>query len=247
MGSLAWGASTLMLLWWLTGVATDAKAGLVSASWMIAAMAAALAWSVLAWRAWSSWQVAGEAITLSSTGPVRVTRPAHAAPHVLDAQGGFVVDEWRSPVRVRMLIDLQRWVLLAVSEVCRPDVGRGQPVRQCTCWVDLENPERRALHQLRTLLYLPSSMVTQEGGMAQRDHAKAAKVLKPVASWAVLFQSGTALQRTKPSTSPSVRPSPSLGDDTLFPSTALMEEDETRGGSGAHAANQEQMASRRRA
>lgn len=219
VGALLWAAAALVALVWLIGVVQDAFAGQLAAWVGAAGTLAVLAWFALAWQMALRWLAQSGSLTLTWHGPVRAPDPTRreALP-----EGGFHVSEWRSSVQVHVVCDWQHWMLLRL----RAARSSGAP-RQAFCWVAMQDDltARRAganapLHQLRTLLYLPSAWTTQEGDQPSASLGQGRHPAKPVASWAALLSSGSKL----PSPAKRLSPNASREADTLFPQTELLDD-----------------------
>jgi hypothetical protein len=224
-GGALWLAGALMGMVWLLALTEDVLARHASVGYLLLAYPAVLTWLVLAWRIWRRWSFNQMALTLDWLGPV-------SAGHGNEPpQGGFQVGEWRKPVRVRIALSWQGWLLLSLVRV--RDKRRATPTY---AWLDareVEAPEgpdctvrNRSLHQLRTLLHLPSSMTTLEGDSNASALPNGSTVGPSMASWPHSFNPGTTLRRLA-SLFRTERRSSSLASsrqDTAFPVTTVMAE-----------------------
>jgi hypothetical protein len=215
----------LAALAWLVGLVQDAFAGHLAA-WMGAAgTLAVVIWFALAWQAARRWFTQSGTLTLAWRGPVQAPDPTRRVPGRADLPaGGFHVSEWQSPVQVHVVCDWQRWMLLRLRAM-----PAGHAARQAFCWVAMTDEANgratranASLHQLRTLLYLPSAWTTQEGDQPSLSVGQDRQAAKPVASWAALLSSGSKL----PLPAKRLSLPASRGPDTLFPQTELLDEAE---------------------
>lgn len=220
VGAVLWAVAALLALNWLIGVVRDAFAGHLAAWVGAAGTLAVLAWFALAWQMALRWFTQEGSLTLAWHGPVRApdpTRGEGSKPH-----GGFHVSEWQSAVQINVVCDWQHWMLLRLRAV-----SSGQASRQAFCWVAMrDDPDAQAaaanapLHQLRTLLYLPSAWITQQRGQPFGSVGQDRYPAKPVASWAALLSSGSKL----PLSAKRLLSTASREADTLFPQTELLDD-----------------------
>jgi len=213
-----WLAGGVMLLAWIAGLLYDAVVWGASPLLLISGLSVAAVWCRLAWSTWSTWRADRALLTLLWTGPVRES-PDDAVDSGKQI-GGFRLAQWDAPVRVEVVLDLQRWMLLRLT------AAEGAP-RQTRLW--LETSSRSPLHQLRTLLYLPSRLTVAADSMPHLDGGAGRWLAHAVASWANSFKLGSKLRSSviSPRTVQSAS-SLALPLDSVFPSTLVMCEDDGR-------------------
>lgn len=225
-----WLAGAVMLLVWVLGLWHEAVIWGSSPLLLTSGMSVALVWCWLAWSTWSAWCADRAQLTLIWTGPVREDQAD--ATGVVALTGGFRLAQWDAAVKVEVMLDLQRWMLLRVT-------ATGGAPRQSWLW--LETSPRGPLHQLRTLVYLPPHLTVNDEPAAARMGGVRSRLRHAVASWAHSFNSGSKLRSpvNKPSTAHGRRPL-SLSSESAFPSTLVMREDDllaqhasSRAGEGA--------------
>lgn len=225
-----WLAGAAMLLAWVFGLWHEAVIWGSSPLLLVSGMSVAAVWCWLAWSTWSAWRADRAQLTLIWMGPVREGLADAAGAVALT--GGFRLAQWDAAVKVEVMLDLQRWMLLRVTATS------GAP-RQSWLW--LETSPRGPLHQLRTLVYLPPSLTVNSQPVAAYPGDVRGGLRHAVASWAHSFNSGSKLRSpvTKPSMAQSRRPR-SLSSESAFPSTLAMREDDllaphasSRAGEGA--------------
>lgn len=221
-GGALWLAGALLSCAWLVALIADGLAGQVHPGAVLLAVPAVLAWLVLAWRIWRRWSSRAQALTLEWHGPVTLEQGSRRA------SGGFHIGQWRTPVSVRVALSWQGWLLLRVSPV-RADAE----VVPTYAWLDareFEAPQatsrNTSLHQLRTLLHLPSAMTTQEAGESAEERAQGAQGRQQVASWPKAFNPGYKLRRLASSIRSDRRSGVATSSrlDTGFPVTTVMAE-----------------------
>jgi hypothetical protein len=155
-----WLAGAAMALAWMVALMHEAVVWGAHPVLLMVGFFSAVAWCWFAWSTWFTWRSDRPPITLLWAGPVREVEERGVVREV----GGFRVVQWQAAVRVEVLADLQRWMLLRV---------RSQHVndpRQAWLWLDAKAPRpqgattisRNALHQLRSLLYQPSGLTTAQ-------------------------------------------------------------------------------------
>ena len=227
-GTLLWAAGALTGAAWLFALGQDAVNGQVHAAWFLLAAPTMLTWLILAWRVWRRWFSRAYPLTLQWRGPVS-RDPAQGHP-----PGGFCIEEWRAPVRVRMVLSFQGWLMLSLQ-------GLDEGVLPVHAWLDAREAEsspfaeaaeaaevtvrNRSLHQLRTLLHLPPSMTTQERDAGTVSQAPGGVAREPVASWATTYHPGAMLHRLASLFRAGRRPGiASSRLDTVFPATTVMAE-----------------------
>lgn len=211
-----WLAGCIMLMAWVAGLWHEAVIWGASPLLLISGLSVALVWCWLAWSTWSAWCAGRAQLTLIWTGPVRET--VDEAGGVPRRTGGFRLAQWDAPVKVEPVLDLQRWMLLRVT------ASSGAP-RQSWLW--LETTSRSPLHQLRTLVYLPTSVTAAAGTTASSDEGGARWLRHAVASWAHSFKSGSKLRSSViPPRSAQGVSTLSLPSESTFPSTLVMREDD---------------------
>lgn len=207
-----------MLLAWVAGLLYEAAAWGASPILLLSGVAVALVWCWLAWSTWSAWRADGAQLTLLWCGPVRDNPDDTAVPPA--RIGGFRLAQWDAPVRVDVALDLQRWMLLRVTATT--GVAR-------QTWLWLQTSPRGPLHQLRTLLYLPSRLTVAVDRMPPQDAGVAQSILRAMASSRHPFKSGSKL-RSPVISSRTVQggrsQSGSLSSESAFPSTLVMRDDD---------------------
>lgn len=211
-----WLAGTAMLMAWVAGLWHEAVIWGASPLLLISGLSVAAVWCWLAWSTWSAWRADRAQLTLIWTGPVRESPPS---PQEEAARvGGFRLAQWDASVKVEVLLDLQRWMLLRV-------VATSGAPRQSWLW--LETSPRGPLHQLRTLVYLPARLTSAPGRMASSDEGTGRRLSHAMASWAHAFKSGPKL-RSSVIASRTVQGLSSLSSpsESTFPSTLVMREDD---------------------
>lgn len=223
-----WVSGGLMTLAWTVGLLHEAFVWGLSPLLCVAGLSVALGWCWLAWSTWTAWRASRPPLTLLWTGPVRDLPVSDADQPV--QTGGFRVLQWDAPVQVEVLMDLQRWMLLRLRTL-----GAGAPRREAWLWLHAQPPgatrvERDALHQLRTLLYLPSSM-TMSAVLSPRRGVSLSGLMQAMASWAQPFKTGSKLRSTAhPGARAPVSLTPSsrvrVGRESAFPSTLILREDD---------------------
>ncbi|MBI2732838.1 MAG: hypothetical protein HYX44_05920 [Aquabacterium sp.] len=225
-----WLAGAAMLLAWVLGLWHEALTWGGSPLLLMSGLSVAVVWCWLACSTWSAWCADRAQLTLIWTGPVREDQ-GDAAGEVTRT-GGFRLAQWDAAVKVEVMLDLQRWMLLRV----RTTGGASR-----ASWLWLETSPRGPLHQLRTLVYLSPRLTVNDESAVARTAGTRSRLRHAVASWAHSFNSGSKLRSpvTKPSTAPGRRPL-SLSSESAFPSTLVMREDDllaphasSRAGEGA--------------
>ncbi|MFT3856777.1 MAG: hypothetical protein QM742_04510 [Aquabacterium sp.] len=200
----------------------DALAGHVHLAALPLAWFGVTAWLAMAWRIWQRWTRDAHALTLQWQGPVERDESSGAS------SGGFHIAQWRSPVRLKVMLSWQGWMLLRVQRV------GDAPARAVHAWLDARDVEvagtalhsmrNRSLHQLRTLLHLPEGMTTQEGGASGAGSTGRDASHVAMASWAPSIMSGAVLRRLvsliRPRRVPSGQGHSRI--DTAFPVTTVM-------------------------
>ena len=240
-GAALWASGGIMGGVWLVGLTDDVLEGYAPTAYLLVAWPAVLAWLVFAWRIWRRWSGETMPLTLEWAGPVATDRPERGDRGHREGcrlAGGFHVREWHGPVRVRLVMSWQGWLLLSL--VRASDVEGEAPTY---AWLDArgcDTPEstsrNRSLHQLRTLLHLPPAMTTQEGDPGRSAGRVPSRRHEPVASWGHSPKPGSSLQRLFRTlrVQRSAGPAAPGRVDTAFPATTVMAE-HRRAGSTARA------------
>lgn len=245
-GALFWLLGGAALGLWLAGLLHEAMVWGVPTLLLMSGLAVAAGWVWLAWSTWSAWCADQKRLTLLWTGPLP---PDEGADGQGRGQGGFRVVQWHAAVRVEVLLDLQRWMLLRVS-AAQPSPQH--PVRQAWLWLQHAHETEPAfaqtvaqaaaqaggagkssLHQLRTLLHLPAQLTTapaaRAAGMAPPDGGAARMPARAMASWAHSIKSGLIKLRATPHSPrmPGQRPvSVHTARESCFPSTVVMRDED---------------------
>ncbi len=211
-----WLAGTAMLMAWVAGLWHEAVVWGASPLLLISGLSVAVVWCWLAWSTWSAWRADRAQLTLIWTGPVRENPDelTGAASRI----GGFRLAQWDAAVKVEVVMDLQRWMLLRVAAI-------SWVPRQSWLW--LETTPRNSLHQLRTLVYLPARLTAAPDAMSPKGGVAGRWLRHAMASWAHSFKSGSKL-RSSVIASRTVQgfSSLSLPSESTFPSTLVMREDD---------------------
>lgn len=222
-----WLVGGCMVIAWVVGLIHEALVWGSSPLLLFAGLSVAAGWCWLAWSTWSTWRADRSHLTLLWTGPVRDVQEDG----VTSSVGGFRVAQWDAAVRLDVLMDLQRWMLLRVTSM------QANSPRQSWIWLDAKAQRpgvagglsRNSLHQLRSLLYLPARLTTAEDAKPTLHGGLARWLSQAVASWAHSYKSGFKLRS-------SVMPPGSLhglshrhvGSESAFPSTLVMRDDECK-------------------
>jgi hypothetical protein len=180
MGALGLLTTATLLLVWLAAVVRDVSSDSLPLAALLGMLLVSGAWLWHAVLAWLRWQTAQAVLCLVWSGrPVKSVQSGRQVDPSVQP-GGWCVQQWGDgPVRVRLVFDWQRWMLLHLQE------QRTWPSRrQVWMWVDAH--DLTDAHRLRTLLHLPESQTTLPGGHA-------ASSSKPMASWRHKQPSGTIL------------------------------------------------------
>lgn len=210
-GALFWLTGSVALATWLLGLVHEALVWGVPAPLWLSGLAVAVGWAWLAWSTWSAWCADQKRLTLLWTGPVA------------QGQGGFRVVQWQAPVHVEVLLDLQRWMLLRVSAAGPSSSPSSNPapssLRQAWLWLQQphdaelapagrheQRPSATSLHQLRSLLQLPTHLTMALPSPADAAPTLAGQVKAPLdggtarlpasamASWLHSIKSGFKLR-----------------------------------------------------
>lgn len=222
-----WLLGACMVIAWVVGLIHEALIWGSSPLLLVAGLSVAAGWCWLAWSTWSTWRADRSHLTLLWTGPVRnVQEDGHTL-----AVGGFRVAQWDAPVRLEVLVDLQRWMLLRVTSI------QANNPRQSWIWLDAraQRPEivggmsRNSLHQLRSLVYLPVRLTTAGSAASPLYGGGIRRLIHAVASWAHSIKSGFSVRS-------SVMPHGSFqapghlraGAESAFPSTLVMRDDDCK-------------------
>ncbi len=216
-----WLAGAAMALAWVVALIHEAVVWGASLVLLIAGLFCAVSWCWLAWSTWFTWRSNKSPITLLWAGPVRKVEADGVTRYV----GGFRVAQWQAAVRVDVLVDLQRWMLLRI---------RSQHVkspRQAWLWLDAKAPRPEgatpmsssALHQLRSLLYLPARLTSVQD-VASSDSARTGRWSRPgLASPARPLKSGFKLRSAAGSSGSVSKPRTARADaHSVFPPTLIM-------------------------
>ncbi|WP_329694071.1 hypothetical protein [Aquabacterium sp.] len=223
--AIFWLLGGVMVVAWVVGLVHEVAVWGGSPVLLIAGLSVAVGWCWLAWSTWSTWRADQSPLTLVWTGPVREIQEDGVTLTV----GGFRLAQWDSAVRVEVLMDLQRWMLLRVTSL------HATAPRQSWIWLDakVQRPgasaglTRNSLHHLRSLLYLPARLTT----LTQASRAPLSVAMhgmaQAMASWAHTFKSGFKLRS-------SAMPSGSMHSlsqihsttESAFPSTLVMRDDD---------------------
>lgn len=217
-----WMTGGVMLAAWVIGLIYEAMVWGVSPLLLILGLSVAAGWCWLAWSTWSAWRADQTPLTLLWTGPVRERDDDTGARHAITekkAEGGFRVTQWDAPVRVEVLLDLQRWMLLRLSTTS------GAP-RQAWLWL-VATPVR-PLHHLRALVYLSSRLTMPMDRAKAPTHEGASGLwLDAMASWLHVFKLGSKLRSSAhvPYASHSLHAA-SSSMESVFPPTLVMRDAE---------------------
>ncbi len=221
-----WLAGGVMLAVWVIGLIYEAMVWGVSPLLLILGLSVAAGWCWLAWSTWSAWRADQTPLTLLWTGPVRERDDDAGARHAIaekKAAGGFRVTQWDAPVRVEVLLDLQRWMLLRLSTTSGAS-------RQAWLW--LAATPVKPLHHLRALVYLPSRLTVPIDRAIDRTKAPthegaSGPWLDAMASWLHVFKPGSKLRSSAHvPDAPRRLHAASSSMESVFPSTLVMRDDE---------------------
>jgi hypothetical protein len=212
--------SGVMLLAWLGALVHEAWVWGVHPAVMCMAVLLALGWCHVVWLTWQRWRAPQAGLTLLWTGPIERPR-ARSSLDQEPASGGFRVRQWDADVLPQVAFDFQRWMLLRLSTPSAKS-------NDVWVWLDLGQAPA-SMHQLRTLLYLPPSMISLEVKRPPELAGQQQRQSQPMASWANLFNLGIKL-RSVVALLRGIRQHPSLDrdGDTLFPPTQLLQDDAAR-------------------
>lgn len=241
-GALFWLSGSVVLGLWLAGLLHEALVWGVPTLLLMSGLAVSAGWAWLAWSTWSAWCAGQKRLTLLWTGPLTAEGAAGGR-----RQGGFRVVQWHAAVRVEVLLDLQRWMLLRVSAV-QPSP---HPVRQAWLWLQQAHEAdpafaqtvvqaaaqtadagKSSLHQLRTLLHLPAqstgAQAPCEAGMAPLDGGTARPPARAMASWAHIKSGLIKLRATPHSPLMPVQGHAPVhaARESCFPSTLVMRDED---------------------
>jgi hypothetical protein len=223
-------ASAAMLLTWLAALAQEAFTwGTPPLAWAIAVLACLL--GLLLWVPRSTGS--GASMTLRWAGPVR--RASWRRDTGATSKMGFRVPQWgEEAVRVRTVMDAQRYLLLSI-EACHNPEGSGAlrllPQRKAWVWLDAACIDQAAhafaqgdMHRLRSLLALPPAMQTDEPLRANAPEVDDPQKSAQMASWANSLKSGSKLRRNVRSVPARHRAEPSARQhESVFPPTVIMD------------------------
>lgn len=195
VGAAIWLLGSCMLLAWLAALGEQARVWGLSAVFIMLVAALAVAWFVAAWVVWSRWRTSASPLTLEWTGlPMAAPSPGRdRTPLAI----GFRVMPWRVAVRADVMLDLQRWMLLRLRACAPADAALFQPA--AWAWLDMRaeaDGGQAAMHQLRTLLYLPPTLRNPQADMPVSAWGQNAEQPEPMASWATTFNPGSMLLRS---------------------------------------------------
>jgi hypothetical protein len=222
-GAVFWLLGSVALATWLAGLLHEALVWGVPTLLLLSGLAVAIGWAWLAWSTWSAWCADLKRLTLLWTGPASPRNPQGGGQ---PGQGGFRVLQWQAPVRVEVILDLQRWMLLRVTAVQPSANMPASAPRQAWLW--LHQPQRPeagseaagarqeggsacTLHQLRCLLHLPEHLTmarqpmppraTNKNALASRgkaplDGGAGRLPARAMASWLHSIKSGFTLRAT---------------------------------------------------
>lgn len=253
-GAVFWLCGSAALGIWLAGLLHEALVWGVPTLLLMSGLAVALGWMWLAWSTWTAWCADQKRLTLLWTGPLSSPKGAHhGEPR---GQGGFRVLQWQAAVRVEVMLDLQRWMLLRVTAVSPAASTTPAGLRQAWLWLhqapeaessspsvaanhEANTASASSLHQLRSLLQLPAHLTTLSPstvgamvagrGMAPLDGGAAKLPARAMASWLHSIKSGFKLRATPHSPrQPASVPAPAHAAvrESSFPSTVVMRDED---------------------
>jgi hypothetical protein len=233
-------ASAAMLLAWLAALAQEAFTwGTSPLAWAIAVLACLL--GLLLWVPRSAGS--GASLTLRWAGPVR--RASWRRGAGATSKMGFQVPQWGGEaVRVRTVMDAQRYLLLSIEACHKPE--RPWPIgllsqHKVWVWLDAARVDQAEhastqgdMHRLRSLLALPPAMQTDETLRANAPDVSDAQKAAQVASWADSLKAGSKLRRIVSSEPARRRAVPSADQqESVFPPTVILDDPDAPNGSCA--------------